>query len=30
LFNDGKRWWVMTVFWQAEDANHSLPEKYTK
>ncbi len=29
LFNDGKRWWVMTVFWQAEDKDHPLPEKYS-
>jgi hypothetical protein len=29
LFNDGKRWWVITVFWQSEDKDHPLPEKYT-
>ncbi len=30
LLNDGKRWWVVTVFWQAEDAQTPLPEKYLK
>jgi hypothetical protein len=30
LMNDGKRWWVVTVFWQAEDKNHPLPKKYLK
>jgi len=26
--NDGKRWWIVTVFWQGEDEKHPLPEKY--
>ena len=30
LFNDGKRWWILTVYWEAEDATHQLPEKYLK
>jgi hypothetical protein len=30
LMNDGKRWWVVTIFWQGEDEKHPLPEKYTK
>jgi hypothetical protein len=30
LMNDGKRWWVVTIFWQAEDAKTPLPEKYLK
>jgi hypothetical protein len=30
LFNDGKRWWVVTIYWQAEDASTPLPEKYLK
>ncbi len=30
LMNDGKRWWVVTVFWQAEDAQTPLPQKYLK
>ena len=28
LFNDGSRWWLLSIFWEAEDANHSLPEQY--
>jgi len=30
LLNDGKRWWVVTIYWEAEDATHPLPEKYLK
>jgi hypothetical protein len=30
LFNDGKRWWILTIFWEAEDKDHPLPEKYAK
>jgi hypothetical protein len=30
LMNDGKRWWVVTIFWQAEDQKNPLPEKYLK
>ena len=28
LMNDGKRWWVVTIFWQAEDPANPLPQKY--
>jgi len=28
LFNDGKRWWVLSIYWQHESRQHSLPEKY--
>ena len=28
LFHDGKRWWVLSVYWEAEDAAHPLPEPY--
>jgi hypothetical protein len=28
LMNDGTRWWVVTIFWQAEDEKTPLPEKY--
>jgi hypothetical protein len=28
LFNDGKRWWIVTVYWQHESANSPIPEKY--
>ena len=30
LFNDGKRWWVVTILWQAEDPSIPLPKKYLK
>lgn len=30
LMNDGKRWWVVTIFWQAEGDKTPLPEKYLK
>ena len=30
LMNDGKRWWVVTIFWQGEDEKSPLPEKYLK
>ena len=30
LFNDGSRWWILTVYWESEDAAHPLPEKYLK
>lgn len=30
LMNDGKRWWVVTIFWQGEDEKAPLPEKYLK
>jgi hypothetical protein len=28
--NDGKRWWIVTVFWGAETERTPLPEKYMK
>lgn len=28
LMNDGKRWWVVTIFWQAEDQKNPIPKKY--
>jgi hypothetical protein len=30
LMNDGKRWWVVTIFWQGEDQKSPLPERYLK
>src|SRR6185436_8006728 len=30
LMNDGKRWWIVTVFWQGEGPDNPLPEKYLK
>jgi hypothetical protein len=28
LFNDGKRWWVVTIYWQEETPTTPLPKKY--
>jgi hypothetical protein len=30
LMNDGKRWWVVSVFWEGETERTVLPEKYLK
>ena len=30
LFNDGKRWWVLTIYWEAETPETPLPKKYLK
>ena len=30
LIFDGKRWWVMTILWQAEDKDNPLPADLTK
>jgi hypothetical protein len=30
LFYDGKRWWVMTIYWQAETPETPIPAKYLK
>jgi hypothetical protein len=28
LFNDGRRWWIVSVYWQQETAAHPIPQKY--
>jgi hypothetical protein len=28
LFNDGERWWVVTVYWDSERAENPIPAKY--
>ena len=28
LWNDGKRWWVITIFWQSENNDQPIPGKY--
>lgn len=28
LWYDGKRWWVITIFWQGESTDNPIPEKY--
>jgi hypothetical protein len=28
LMYDGKRWWIVTIYWQQESADDPIPEKY--
>jgi hypothetical protein len=28
LWNDGKRWWIVNIFWQSETAETPIPAKY--
>jgi len=28
LFNDGTRWWILSIYWQHESSRDPLPEKY--
>jgi hypothetical protein len=28
LFYDGTRWWIVSVYWQHESAEHLIPRKY--
>ena len=30
MMNDGKRWWILSVFWQAEDDKNPLPSEYLR
>ena len=30
LFNDGKRWWVVTIYWQQESKEVPIPQEYLK
>jgi hypothetical protein len=30
LFNDGKRWWIVSIYWQQESAEQPIPWKYLK
>ena len=30
LLNDGKRWWIVSIYWQAETPDNPLPKKYLK
>ena len=30
LIHDGHRWWILSVYWEGEDATHPLPAKYLK
>jgi hypothetical protein len=28
LFNDGRRWWVLSIYWQHESTSQPLPKQY--
>jgi hypothetical protein len=28
LYNDGKRWWILSIFWQSENKDTPLPKEY--
>jgi len=30
LWNDGKRWWIINIMWQAETPDNLVPERYLK
>lgn len=30
LLNDGTRWWVINIYWQAETPDNPIPKKYLK
>ena len=30
MMNDGKRWWILSIFWQGEDPKNPLPAEYLK
>ena len=30
LLNDGKRWWVVTVYWQGETPDNPIPKEFLK
>lgn len=28
LFHDSRRWWILTIFWQQENLQNPIPDKY--
>ncbi|MDP9187028.1 MAG: hypothetical protein M3O72_06695 [Verrucomicrobiota bacterium] len=28
LFNEGSRWWILSIYWQHETPQHAIPQKY--
>lgn len=30
LFNDGKRWWIVNIYWQQESEDNRIPDMYLK
>ena len=30
LLNDGRRWWIVTIYWQGESPDNQIPKEYLK
>jgi hypothetical protein len=30
LMNDGRRWWIVTIFWEAEGPDNPIPPEFLK
>jgi hypothetical protein len=30
LFNDGQRWWIVSIYWQQEFPDNPIPDKYLR
>jgi hypothetical protein len=30
LYNDGKRWWILTIFWEGETPENPIPKQYLR
>ncbi len=30
LFNDGRRWWIVTIYWEGERPDNPIPARYLK
>ncbi|MEY2527575.1 MAG: hypothetical protein QOE73_2346, partial [Verrucomicrobiota bacterium] len=30
LFNDGSRWWIVSIYWQQESGAAPIPKEYLK
>jgi len=30
FYNDGKRWWCLSITWDSERPDNPIPEKYLK
>ncbi len=28
LMNDRQRWWIVTIYWEAESPDNPIPQKY--
>jgi hypothetical protein len=30
LVNDGQRWWILTILWEAERPGNTIPDRYLR